>query len=192
MSWASPVTVTPPAEEPVTLAAAKEFVGIEADEADFDMQLGGFIAAAREHLENLTGTRFIEQAVELRADGFADLERLPIGPVSAVTAIAYDDTAGAEQVLDDAAYELTGAGLERGVRPVFGGSWPAAARRSGAVRVTATVGYAELPRPLWIAILQIVADLFAHRETAVTGSIASPVPAALRVEDALANYRIWL
>jgi len=190
--WAAPILLSPPASEPVSLAEAKQFLRIDEGDTSFDSELGGFIAAAREQIEAITGTRLVEQAVELRADGFADLARLPIGPVIAASAIVYDDSAGVEQEVDAENYELFGSNLEQGIRPVFGATWPVGAVRAGAVRVAATVGYNTVPKPIWTAILLMIGDMFAFRETAVTGTVAYKIPTSASVENLLANYRIWL
>ncbi|WP_338445949.1 hypothetical protein V5F89_12440 [Pelagerythrobacter marensis] len=191
MGWAAPIAVVPPAAEPVSVAEAKEFLSIGADEPDFDVLLASFIAAAREQLEAVTSTRLAEQTLQLHADGFADLRRLPLGPVQAVSEIVYDDAAGAEQVLASGDYELFGAGLEQGVRPAFGKTWPAGALRASAVRVTAAVGYEQLPRPLWAAILLMTGDLFANRET-TSSTTSTKIPMSMQVEALITNYRIWL
>lgn len=188
--WASPITTEPPADEPVTLEEAKEFSAVEDDASNALIE--GFISAAREQLEAVTGTRLVEQTLDLQADSFRDLIRLPIGPVLAVTEIHYEDTAGAEQELAAEAYQLFGAGLEQGIRPVFGGEWPSTACRAGAVRVTVTVGYETLPKPLWLAMLLMVSDMFANRESVAIGTSVSAIEIPTRVENLLANYRIWL
>jgi uncharacterized phiE125 gp8 family phage protein len=191
MGWAAPITVAAPTAEPVSIEEAKEFLSIGVDETDFDALLGSFVTAAREQLEAVTGTRLAEQVLELRADSFADLARLPIGPARGVTSIAYDDANGVQQVVAPADYELFGAGLEQGVRPAFGKTWPAGALRAGAVRVTATIGYEQLPKPLWAALLLMTGDLFANRET-VTSSASTKIPMSMQVDALITNYRIWL
>lgn len=191
--WSAPVTVTPPDSEPLTLAIVKEFLAIEADETLHDAKLGRFIAAARGQAEAITGTRMVPQTVLVTASDWSDLARLPIGPVTDVTSIEWQDAAGALQTWDAQAYELTGAGLQRGVRPSNWGAFPAGLRRGeDAIRVTLEVGYTELPAALETAMLIMVADQFAQRESFVTGTIATKVPTSMQVENLLANYRIWL
>ena len=190
--WSAPVTTAGPAAEPVSVDEAKEFLSIDPDETEFNTLIGSLIVAARQQVEAMTGTRLVEQTVRLEASEIGDLGRLPIGPVSAVTAIVYDDTAGAEQTFAAADYELFGAGLERGIRTKVGKGWPNDVRNAvGAIQVTAAVGYETLPKPLWTAILLMVGDLFANRETVMTGSVAK-IPMSMSVEAQLANFRIWL
>lgn len=192
MAWAAPITLSGPAAEPVTLAQAKAFVSIDDDETAFDAQLASFVTAAREQVENITGARLGGQQVQLLGDSFADLARLPIGPISSIDEIEWEASDGTLTVIDPADYELAGAGLARSVRPVPGTSWPQGALRAEAVRVKATIGFDPVPGPLTVAVLLMTGDLFAHRETAVVGTVAAKVPTSMQVEALLANYRIWL
>lgn len=188
--WSAPVTITEPVSEPVTLAEAKEFVRVLAN--DFDVQLGGFITAARQQIEFETGTRLLPQVVELQADNWSDLALLSIGPVSEIVSIKYSDGDGAEQTLDPSGYELAGAGLWKAIRPAINATWPAARPVQGAIRVQMNVGYDPLPKPVWLAVQLMVGDLFAFRETLVTGTIATKLPLSMSVENCLVNHRIWL
>lgn len=190
--WSAPVTLTQPATEPVSIDEVKEFLVIEAEEVLYDQQLARFITAARMQAEAVTGTRLVPQTVRIGASEWYDLEQLPIGPVRSVTSIAYDDTAGTEQLLAAGNWDLVGAGLQSSVRRSFGAAWPATLRRQDAIRVTLEVGYDQVPGPLATAILIMVADLYAQRESFVVGTIASKVPTSMQVENLLANYRIWL
>lgn len=192
MAWSAPVTIAEPATEPVTLDEAKEFLSIAADETEFDELIGAFIGAAREQIEAVTGTRLVEQSVELRADEWSDLLQLPIGPASAVEALTYVDREGVLRSVEAASYELGGAGLSQMVVTTVGNRWPNGARRApGVIRIQLSVGYAKLPRPLWTAMLLMVGDLFAFRETAVTGTVAAKIPVSTTVEAMLTNHRIW-
>jgi uncharacterized phiE125 gp8 family phage protein len=191
--WSAATLVTPPVSPPIELAAVKEFVRIDADTDDFDVQLADFAAIAVEQIESECNIRLAPQTVALLADDWADLQLLPIGPVTSIESIHYLDGTGAEQLLDAGAYEMAGAALEVGIRPSFGAAWPGSLRRvAGAIRVTAIVGYPVLPRPVHAAALYFTADLFAFRETAVVGTVAGKIPMSTTVERFLVNHRIWL
>jgi uncharacterized phiE125 gp8 family phage protein len=193
MAWSAAVTTAAPAAEPITVDQAKEFVSIEGDEAEFDTLLTSFIASARGYLQSVTGTRLVEQTVELQADSWSDLLCLPIGPVSDVVSVKYDDVDGIEQTLADTVYELTGAGLARGIRTKVGEGWPNSVRSvSGAIRVRLTVGYDTLPPELETALLLMVSDQFAFRESGVIGTVAAAVKSSMQVDGLIANHRIWL
>ncbi len=88
--------ITPPAMEPVTLAEAKLHARIDHDLEDG--LLATFIAAARQHGEQLTGRQFVEAAYELSLDGFPcgdDPIELPKPPLQAVESISFVDRDGA-------------------------------------------------------------------------------------------------
>lgn len=191
--WSAPVTVTPPATAPVTLAAVKEFLTIESDETLHDAQLTRFIAAAAAQVEAVTGTRLVVQTVEISASEWSDLEHFPIGPVRGIGPIAWVDSAGVGQTLALEAFVPFGKGLEVGVRPATGTAWPAGlARQRDAITATLEVGYTDVPEPIQTAILIMVADLFAQRESFVVGTVAAKIPSTMQVDHLLMNYRIWL
>jgi len=190
--WSEPVTTVPPASEPVTLDEAKEFLSIDPEETEFDALIGSLITAAREQLEAVTGTRLVEQTVDIRASEWCDLHRLPIGPVLSVDSIQYLDRAGEEQTVASAEFELFGAGLSQGMMPSVGNGWPDdVLRRRDAIRLVMVLGYDPVPKPLWTAILLMVGDVFANRETAVTGTVAAKIPMSMTVDNLLGNYRLW-
>ncbi len=154
----APILVTPPACEPIELADARDFIGVEG--TALDTRLDAATGMARGALEAMTGLRLINQTVDLIADGFADLGRLAIGPVRSVTHIKYRDACGVEQTLAGNNYELTGGGIERGVRRAFGKSWPAIDPRPGAVTIRLEVGFGaaptDMPRDLSWALLVLI------------------------------------
>lgn len=181
MAWSSPETLAEPGSEPVSLAEAKEFLSIDADEDGFDTLLTGLITSGRERVEEELGIRLVGQSVLLRCDDWSDLEQLPIGPVSGIEHLKFEDAAGSQSTVDAAQYEMTGAKLDRGIRPTVGNAWPRSLRQAeGAIEVRLTVGYDTLPKPLWTAVLQIAAALFEHREGDRAHSLAH-----------LSNYRVY-
>lgn len=184
--WSAATLVAPPATPAVTLDEAKEFVRADGDASD--AQLTAFVDVAIEQIEAICSVRLAPQTVELFADRWEDLARLPIGPTTAIVSLHYRDAAGAEQLLDADQYELTGSGLAVGIRPAPGTSWPIART----IRVQLTAGYTVTPRPLWAAALYMIGDLYAFRETAVVGTGAAQIPMSTTVSAMIANYRIWL
>jgi len=180
--WQSPVIVTPPATEPVTLAQAKEFLRVDDADGTFDVEVGLQLAGARNHVESVTGTRLISQVVDLRADTFEDLHLIKFGPVISIEEITYLDRDGIEHALSADSYELTGAGLERGLRPAPSNRWPNVAAATGAVSVRATVGYGDdgdtIPQAVRLAILLKLRALFED--------------GSADIAHLLVNDRIWL
>lgn len=176
---AAPVTVTPPSVEPIALPDARAFVG--AAGTALDDRLTPAIGMTRAALESTTGLRLIDQVVEVGADSFADLARLNVGPVKAVSSITYRDTTGATQTLDPAAYELRGAGLDRGIRSAIGTAWPTVDGRGGAITARLSVGFgavpAAVPRELNWAMLALIR--------------AGIDDAPTNIEPLIANWRIY-
>ena len=86
---------------PLTLAEAKAHLRV-VDDSEND-HIAGLIRAAADMIERDTGLVLRQRAVSVAFEGWATngRQRLPLwrGPVVSVTAVAYDDEAGAEQVL---------------------------------------------------------------------------------------------
>ncbi|MEM6493691.1 MAG: head-tail connector protein [Pseudomonadota bacterium] len=189
--WSEPVTVTAPASLPVSVADAKTFIRVDHD--DEDALISTLIGAAVSRAEGTTGTRFVAQDVTIAADGWSDLDQLPIGPVRSVASIIYEDSDGVDQTLAAERYEVFGAGLSQGIRPVINDAFPDDARCiEGSILVTMSVGYDSLPEGLIAALLLMVGDLYANRETVSKGAIAPRVMMSMQVETLLNQHRFWL
>lgn len=185
--WTPAIAVTPPAQEPVTLTAAKEFLRVDADLSSFDIEIGAAIAGSRGMVEDLTGTRMITQTVDVVCSDWFDLARLPIGPVQSVTSLKWRDDENAEATIDAGTIELTGGGLARGIRPKPGFDWPytgdraVMAKRAADQRLTITarlvVGYGAdgttLPASLYAAILLGIRSMFDDKPVDVARHVAS-------------------
>src|SRR5690606_33039880 len=118
--------------------------------------LTGLIAAAREHVEAVTGLALVTQTRVMRASGFADLEALPAAPVQSISSVTYLDAEGEEQTLSADDYVTALIGLDPGIRPAAGTQWPATLAARDAVRVTAVCGYGDaedVPAPIARAML---------------------------------------
>jgi uncharacterized phiE125 gp8 family phage protein len=181
--WLPAVTTTPPAAEPVLLAAAKQYLRIDAADASFDDEIGMYIAASRAEVESITNTRLITQVVDLRCESFYDFDHLPIGPVQSIDAVNYLDASGDEHLLADTEYRLIAGTIDAQIVPGAGWlNWPMLSEAADAVRVTATVGYGAagtaLPRDLYFVVLHAIRAKFDGRE--------------LAIEHMLVNHRIWM
>ncbi len=123
--------ITPPAMEPVTLAQAKLHARIDHDLEDG--LLATFIAAARQHGEQLTGRQFVEAAYELSLDGFPcgdDPIELPKPPLQAVAAVSFVAPDGVTQTISSATdYVVDTSGLLGRIYPADGSVWLAARSR---------------------------------------------------------------
>ncbi len=194
MAWLPSTTSVAPVAEPVSLAEARAQCSIDDEDTSYDTFLGGLIAAAREHVEAVTGLALVTQTRVLRAGRFADLAALPAAPVQSVSTITYLDAEGDEQTLSAGDYVSSLIGLAPSVRPVAGGQWPVALTAPDAVRVTAVCGYGDadaVPATIVRAILLLVADWFCHREDTVAGTVSHAVSLPHGVAALLTNYRLF-
>lgn len=183
------ILASPPAMEPVTLAAAKLHCRI--DGSDEDTLVAWLITAARALVEEQSGRALVTQSFELRIDHWPALLFLPRPPAVAVESITYTDDAGHTATLAPAAYAL-----RTGVQPAYlrfdSSLRPAATLADDAaicVRYTAGYGSADdVPAPLRQAILLLVGHLYTNRE-AVGASNQAALPFA--VDALLAPYRVY-
>ena len=189
--WMPAITTAAPAAEPITLDQAKaQLRGIAGSDGPY---VEALIGAARGHVERYTGLRLVRQTVELRASRFADLAHFDIGPIATVESIRYLDEFGVAQTLDPASWERFGADLEQGVRPKFGGRWPATRPVEDAIVVTAIAGFedtAAVPLPIVQAMLLLVGDWYQNREDTIAERSVTPAAMPNGVATLLSNWRM--
>lgn len=181
--------ITAPTVEPVTLAQAKQHLGVIV--ANDDAMILRHIVAARRHAEQYTGRRLCTQTWEYTRDEFpCGAMELPYPPVASVTSLKYIDANGAEQTLSPSLYQVDTVAEPARIAPAYGESWPDARCQFNAVTVRFVCGYgltAAVPEDIACAMLLIVGHLFEHRED-VSDMQVFQVP---RAADALLNfYRI--
>ncbi|MEP6827922.1 MAG: head-tail connector protein [Aestuariivirga sp.] len=181
-----------PALTPVTLAEAKLHCTAN-DFTDDDAMLGIYISAATARLDGLgiLGRCLISQTWELYYDTFpcGNLQ-IPLGKLISVASVEYIDPTTLSYVAwDPANYDVDLFSDDGWIVPVD--TWPTIADSINAVRVTFTAGYgdapSDVPDSIRVAILMMVANWYANRETVVVGSTVSTLP--LGAEDLLAPYR---
>ncbi len=176
--------LSPPASEPVSLADAKAQLKI--DGTDEDALLSSLIAAARARAEWHSGRALVTQSWCLRLDGCpADgVVEIPLPPLQAVSSIAATTIDGIRSVMDAALYRVDAASAPG--RVIFT-TRPHRLRDRDGLEISFTAGYgdaAAVPAPICQAILEIVAELYAHR-----GDDAVPVGRAGQL--LLAPYRMF-
>ncbi len=162
--WYESTVKTAPAVEPVTLAEAKSQCGILADDTEFDAQLERLIKAARSHVEDYCNARWAEQTVLCFCDSFADLARLPEGPLKSVSSIKYVDAGGGDQTLPSSVYQENRDGLEPSISLKFGQSWPVI-QRGSRIEIEAVFG-GVVPESVQCSMLLFIADSQNQRENA--------------------------
>ncbi|MAR55851.1 MAG: hypothetical protein CMM93_01585 [Rickettsiales bacterium] len=183
--------VTPPEEEPVSVAEMKLHLRIDGDAED--EVLAEYITAAREHAEHVTGRRLVTQTLEVSLPCFRHEMFLPASPVQSIEAITYRNMQGEVVTLSADDYQLY-ANLEPAkVSPVYGKSWPAILHDqpdSAVIRFVAGYGDAtEVPRSLVQAIKMLAAHWYEHREAVYMNGTANDMPMATK--HLLALYRTY-
>lgn len=169
------IRIAAPASEPLDLATAKLHCRVDGN--DDDALITALIVAAREQAEHETGRALVTQTWELVHDVFPSAFVLRKSPIQSVTSIKYlDITSGLEQTLDPADYLLDNASEPGYVVPGYGKAWPASFAVPNAVRCRYVCGYgaaAAVPQAIKQWMLLAVGTMYAQRETAIAGQIAS-------------------
>lgn len=164
--------------------------GCPATNTTQDPQLTALIASARRRIEERLSKALLTQTWVLRLDRFPAWEiGLPRPPLASISSIQYLDSAGATQTLDAAKYVVDTHGAVGRVVPAYGLSWPSTYPMPNAVTITYVAGWtsaAAVPADIRQALLMLIADLYANRETIITGTITNTL--SLR-EDLLASHR---
>jgi hypothetical protein len=144
--------ITPPAEEPISLADAKDYLRIDQSVTADDAVISAMISAARRYAEHWLGRVLITQTLEYASDGFpfgessgyynrtirelgpgsltnwlpgtawAPIE-IPRPPLQSIVSVQYYDQAGAWQTLDPSAYQVSKSEPAR-ISPAINTAWP--------------------------------------------------------------------
>ena len=184
--------VTPP-DAVVSLEEAKDHLRVRHDEED--ELIRAYVAAATSHIDGphgWLGRAIGVQTLEVRFPAFGTCGwiALPYPPAIDIVSVEYVDDNGASATLDPEAYETSGGML----RPTWPGSFPAAAWRGAAgetVRIQYRAGYEIVPPAIKAAILLMVGDLYANRETVAIGFSVASVPMSTTVDNLLSPFRAF-
>lgn len=181
--------ITAPASEPVSLTEAK--LQCHVDSSAEDALLTALIVAARQHVEETTSRALITQTREIRLDAWPLLLYLPRPPAISITSVTYTDDAGVTATLSASAYALR-TGTEPGCVLFDGTLLPTVTLADMAgVKVRYDCGYgasaSSVPKPLFQAMLLLIAHWYTNREAVAAGNLA-PLPMA--VDALLAPFRV--
>lgn len=181
------VTISPPGPL-AELALVKQHLRV--DFPDDDTLIDLYVAAASGHIDGVgayLGRAVGQQTLEWDLASFEAIPGgctlaapapLPYGPASSIVSITFRDASGEDQALAEGAYDLAGGGL----------AFPGYARPSGEkVRIRYVVGSDTPPKPIVAAVLLMVGDLYARRESDSSG--AAEIHMSGTVENLLRPYR---
>jgi hypothetical protein len=206
------ITLVEPGSEPVTLAALKEHLRIDAADTSNDADLVRLALTAREKAEQFTRRRFVTQQVKWAFDvfpGYVDERRagsrleapparriagstfgfeLPLPPVQSIDLFQYLAGSGSLQTLiEGTGYIADLISRPARVAPPFGQCWPVTRQVMNAVQLTFTVGYglpAAVPSGIKTQITKCVLHWYENR-----GLEAEDLPKNIR--DGLFPFRTW-
>ena len=178
--------ITAPTARPLMLPVVKAHLRV--DGADEDAYLDSLIedATARyDGRDGILGRALVNQTWELRIAEFSDSISIPLPPLLSIISIKYDDVDDVEQTLATTVYESVDGGAGKSfIRLKADQTWPSTYTWSDAVRIRYSAGYATasgaglsgtIPRPIIQAMLLRIGDLYAHRESFVTGMTISDI-----------------
>jgi uncharacterized phiE125 gp8 family phage protein len=115
--------VTPPVDEPVTIADVK--LQLNLDTTYWDAKVAGFLVAARQYIERVTNRVLLPQTWDFW------MQRFPVGriylprcPLTSVAWVKWTDTSEAQNLVDPATYTINTTGDPGSVVLRFGQIWP--------------------------------------------------------------------
>lgn len=165
------VVVTPGTIEVVSLEIAKKHLRIEPTFTDEDDLIEAYIDAAVSYCENFTGCYFSGTAT-IKMDDLPLRSKLPVFPVKTITSISYFPSVGTDVItLPDTSYALMG--LDKSAYVTLTIDAPKVATRMDASTVVCELGYNEIPKPIYQAVLLLIGDMYERRED--RGEIVSTV-----------------
>lgn len=125
---------------------------------------------------------------------------IPLSPLIEVISVGYVDGNSPEPVVAAANYQVDLASTQGRVVPVGSFTWPTLDDAINAVRVRFRAGYEDtddsppestVPENSQLALMLMVGDAFAFRESVVAGGGAVQVPMSVTVENLLHTDRIF-
>lgn len=199
--------ISAPAWPTLTTAEAKAHLRVI--DSDDDTLIDVLVKAATLNVENWTGRALVDQTWEFVLDSFPVTDQftsgsssalaiqIPKPPLIEITQIAYDDAAGAEQIMDPSGYFVDSVSEPGWVVPTAS-SWPTTIDAINSVRIRFRAGYPNnaspsepaVPEDIRAAIKLTLGSLYEHRELQVVGTIASKLP--FGAENLLRPYRVLL
>ena len=182
----SVVVVTGPTHG-ISLTTVKAHLHV--DHTDDDTLIAAYVSAAVGHIDGPHGwlDRSIwPQTLELRQDTLSGSVRLPYGPVTGITSVKTVDSAGTEQTMSSSDYLLTNGGE---LVLAHNASWPSQRGDTEGVRIRYAAGYATLPPSILSAVLLMVGDLYANRET--VGEVTGTIQMSTTIQALLSPFKVW-
>lgn len=169
--------VTPPTEEPISLADMKSHLRVIG--TDDDSYIASLIVAARNYVQKAQGRQLVTATLRTVLDGFYRrfLAIYP-APLQSVSAITYYDDTNTLQTLSASLYEVVNRRTLPGVQPVDTASWPSTYVRPDAVQIVHACGYggaADVPATTVQAVRMLCAYWYNQREAVGPSMAEAPL-----------------
>ena len=177
----SPILLTPPASEPVSLADAKAWLRI--DTIAEDDAISALIVAARLTAENFTRRKLLNQSWRLVLDAWPqdNILRLKLAPFQSVLAARVYDINNIAQPLAPALWTLDAN--PEAARLLFTTNPPAPGRPIAGIEIDVSLGYGptptSVPEPVRQAIRMLVARWYENRGDVPGDAGAAHIPASV-------------
>lgn len=181
--------ITPPAVEPVSLADAKAHLRLETTAEDD--YVSALIVAARLHVETAIRRVLVDQTWRVYLDAWPrdGVVELPVGPVRSIASITVYDADGDPKLLSSVAWRLDAA--SQPARLALLGTGPTPGRVLNGIEIDLVAGFGpsgiNVPQPLKLAIMTLVARWYENREGARYGVV--PASVSDQVETLVAPFR---
>jgi len=175
--------ITAPAAEPITAAALKLRLGIDASDAADDAWIAVVINAARQKIEAFTGRALITQTWELRLPDWPAMRRVDLlkPPLQSITSVKYT-TGAVELTLAATNYEIDAASEPGALVFDADAALPAVDDLPAAVKIRYVCGYgatgASVPGGLIVAVTKAAELLYSGCEIAMAGHTCAAAAAA--------------
>jgi uncharacterized phiE125 gp8 family phage protein len=176
-----------PAKEPVSLVQAKAFLRV--DDTAEDAFITTLIAAARLHVEGVTGRALLAQSWRVVLDAWPSdgQVKLPVAPFMALTEITAYDEEGEGHTVPLAQFLSE---PDRLVLPHVVAGMPGLRERQG-IEVDYVAGYGadaeDVPADIVQALLLLIGYWFEHRDAVITAGSGMLVPSGF--DRMVAGYK---
>lgn len=181
--------VTAPAQEPLALASAKSYLGIDESDTTNDTLVGDINSAARRFCEEFTKLSFVTQTWDLWLDGIPNpggraskdpwwdgvrsepisfatggypAIEIPKAPLQSVTFLKYYDTSDTQQTFDLAATVTDPDSKPGRLILKTGSTWPVDLRSLRSINIRFVAGFGDDGTSLPESIMQAIRIMVSH------------------------------
>lgn len=176
-------TIAQNAREPIDLQEAVNHAKALPDDEEYAL-VDGYITAAREYCEGITGRSLIARNMVAYLDGAAGTVYLPKPPVMTVESVkVYDENGNAYEARSNIVDAVNGEVMLSGIPAIN-------MRKHNPIEVKYTTGYTKVPGLMRQAMLLLIGHWYMNREAVVVGPNAS-VEVGITTRTLLRQFKAW-